>query len=85
MTNDLIRSDPDILGGTPCIVSTRLPVYAVAARVKAGESAASILDGYDDLTDEHVKAAVAYAELHPFFEDPNGRPWRSRPQWQAVE
>jgi uncharacterized protein (DUF433 family) len=85
MTHSLIHSDPDILGGTPCIVSTRLPVYAVAARFKAGESAASILDGYADLTEQHVKAAVEYAELHPFVEDPDGRPWRSRPQRLAAE
>ncbi len=85
MSDDLILSNPDILGGTPCIAGTRLPVYAVAARFKAGESAASILDGYDDLTEEHVRAAVAYAETHPFIEDPDGRPWRSRPQRHAAE
>ncbi len=73
---DLIAIDPDILGGTPCIVTTRLPVYAVAARFRAGETASSILDGYPDLTEAHVRAAVAYADAHPFVEHPDGRPWR---------
>jgi uncharacterized protein (DUF433 family) len=86
MTDDtLIVSDPDILGGTPCIAGTRLPVYAVAARFKAGESAESILDGYDDLTIEHIRAAVAYADAYPFVEDQDGRPWRRRRQQQAAE
>ena len=76
MSNTLIEIDPDILGGTPCIVSTRLDVYSVAARSKGGESAASILDGYPDLTPAHVAAAVAYAAAHPFEEHPEGRPWR---------
>ena len=54
MNDELIVSDPDILGGTPCIVSTRLPVYAVLARFRAGETAAEILDGYPDLSAAHV-------------------------------
>ena len=73
---DLIISDPEILGGTPCIVTTRLPVYAVAARLRAGETAASIFDGYPDLTEEHALAALAYAQAHPFVEHPDARPWR---------
>ena len=76
MLDTLIEIDPDILGGTPCIVSTRLDVYSVAARFNGGETAASILDGYPDLTPEHVAAAVAYAAKHPFEEHPDSRPWR---------
>ena len=76
MRIDLIEIDPDILGGTPCIASTRLDVYSVAARFGVGESATSILDGYPDLTAEHVAAAVAYAAANPFEEHPDGRPWR---------
>ncbi len=60
---DLIAIDPDILGGTPCIVTTRLPVYAVAARFRAGETASSILDGYPDLTEAHVRAALFHDVL----------------------
>jgi uncharacterized protein (DUF433 family) len=85
MTNSLLHCDPEILGRTPCIVGTRLPVYAIAARLRAGETAANILDGYHDLTEEHVKAAVAYAEMHPLVEDPNGRPLRTRPKQHAAE
>ena len=72
----MIYSDPDIRGGTPCIVGTRLDVYSVAARFNAGESAESILDGYPDLTSAHVEAAVVYATAYAFEEDPDGHPWR---------
>jgi uncharacterized protein (DUF433 family) len=72
----LIQIDPDILGGTPCIATTRLDVYSVAARVAAGETPRSILDGYPDLTEAHVREAIAYAKAHPFQEHPEGRPWR---------
>ena len=82
---DYIVSDPDTLGGTPCIVGTRLPVHAVAARYKAGEPAVDIIEGYLDLTIDHVLAAVAYADAHPFVEDPDGRPWRKRDRKEAAE
>jgi uncharacterized protein (DUF433 family) len=85
MADSLIISDPDILGGTPCIAGTRLPVYAIAARCKAGEAPVEIIDGYPDLTIEHVLAAIAYADAHPFAEDPDGRPWRKPRRKEAAE
>ena len=66
------------MGGTPCITGTRLTVYAVAARIRGGESVAHLLDGYADLNEEHVRAAIEYADRVPFEEHPNGRPWRKK-------
>ncbi len=74
--DDIILSDPHILGGTACIRGTRLSVYAIAARYKGGEPVEEILDGYPDLGREAVEAAVRYAEKHPFREHPDARPWR---------
>ena len=85
MPNDLILSDPEIMGGTPCIRGTRLTVYAVAARVRVGESVAELLDGYPpEFTDAHVRAAIEYADRVPFVEHPDGRPWRKTHK-QAAE
>jgi uncharacterized protein (DUF433 family) len=42
--DDLIVSDPEIMGGTPCIEGTRLTVYAVAARIRGGETIAELFD-----------------------------------------
>jgi uncharacterized protein (DUF433 family) len=61
-----------------------MTVYSVAARFKSGETAEEILDGYPDLTPEHVRAAVRYAESHPLVEQPDARPWRSRPSKKVV-
>lgn len=76
MADDLILADPEIMGGTPCIKGTRITVYAVAARIGGGETVAELLDGYPDLDERHVRAAIAYADQVPFVEDLDARPWR---------
>jgi uncharacterized protein (DUF433 family) len=73
-----ILEDPEIMGGTPCIRGTRITVYAVAARLADGETVAELLDGYPDLTQVHVQAALDYAARVPFVEHPDGRPWRKQ-------
>lgn len=78
MTSTYIVSDVEVLGGTPCLRGTRLSVYAVAARFAAGESPASILDGYPDIPLDAVQAAAEYAAANPFREHRDARPWRAR-------
>ena len=86
MTSDFILSDPEIMGGTPCIRGTRLTVYAVAARIRGGETAAELLDGYPpEFTEAHVRAAMEYADSVAFVEDPDGRPWRKAGLRTAAE
>ena len=84
MANDFIHSDPEVMGGTPCIKGTRIPVYAIEARIKGGDSLASVLDDYPYVTAEQVAAALEYAARVPFVEHPDGRPWR-KTQRQAAE
>jgi len=80
MSDDLILSDPEIMGGTPCIKGTRLTVYSVAARIRGGETIAEYIEDYlHYITEEQVLAAIAYADRVPFVEDPGGRPWRKFP------
>lgn len=76
MTDPLILSDPEIMGGTPCIKGTRLTVYAIAARINGGDPVAELLDEYPHLTVEEIDAAIDYVARIPFVEDPDGRPWR---------
>ena len=79
LTDDgFVVSNPAILGGTPCIRGTRMNVYAIAARFKGGETAIEILDGYPDLPEEAVLAAVRYADQFPLVEHPDARPWRKK-------
>ena len=75
--DQLIVSNPEVMGGTPCLKGTRLTVYAVRARIKGGETVAELLAGYPpELTEVHVRAAIDYANRVPFVEAPDSRPWR---------
>lgn len=65
-----VVEDPEILGGTPIIRNTRVPVYDVAASVAAGLPMTRILAAYPGLTAEMAKLAAFYATANP----PRGRP-----------
>jgi uncharacterized protein (DUF433 family) len=65
MTEDTIVSDPEILGGMPVIKSTRVPVYDLAASVRAGILRARILAAYPTIEEHHLDLAVAYAMANP--------------------
>ena len=62
---ELIESSPDILGGTPVIRGTRVPVHDVAAAVSAGILSAEILEDYPVLTVEMIDLASIYAAANP--------------------
>ena len=47
---DLIRSSPDILGGTPVFVGTRVPVQALFDYLKGGETLDEFLDQFPSVT-----------------------------------
>jgi uncharacterized protein (DUF433 family) len=69
-----VTEDPDILGGTPVVKGTRVPVYDVAASAAAGVARSRIKDAYPSLTDEHIELAILYAKATP----PRGRPRQAR-------
>lgn len=69
---ELVVEDPEILGGTPVIRGTRVPVYDVAASLVAGLSVPEILEGYPSLDEEKVELAAIFAEATP----QRGRPRR---------
>jgi uncharacterized protein (DUF433 family) len=60
-----VVSDPEILGGTPVVRGTRVPVYDVAASVAAGISIERILTAYPSLNREQVDTAALYAKANP--------------------
>jgi uncharacterized protein (DUF433 family) len=65
MVEDAIVSDPEILDGMPVIKGTRVPVYDLAASVKAGIPRERILAAYPTIKEHHLDLAVAYAEANP--------------------
>jgi uncharacterized protein (DUF433 family) len=61
----LVIEDPDILGGTPVIRNTRIPVYDVAASVAKGLPMNRILAAYPGLTAEMANLGALYATANP--------------------
>lgn len=73
-----IESNSAVMGGTPVIKGTRMPVYAVAGRIDHGETVEDIHRDNPDLKREAIEAALAYARANPFVGRPGGKPWRQR-------
>jgi len=56
-----ITIDPSIFGGKPIIRGRRLAVEHVLGMLATGDSPQTILEGYDWLEPEDVRACIAYA------------------------
>lgn len=55
-----ITIDLNICHGKPCIRGLRYPVEALLELINSGMSFSEILDDYEDLETEDLKAALAY-------------------------
>ena len=60
-----IESTPEILGGEPCIIRTRIPVWVLVRARQLGASEPDILRSYPSLRAEDLIHAWAYYEAHP--------------------
>ena len=56
-----IVSDPKVLGGEPYIRGTRIHVAVVLDSLAEGLTPTEIIDHYPPLTEDDVRASVAYA------------------------
>lgn len=70
-----IELNPEIRRGEPVISGTRLPVRAVAERVKGGETIDDLIEDYPKTPRRAFEAALIYAQTHPRRGRP-ARPWR---------
>lgn len=59
---DRIVVDPEILVGKPVIAGTRIPVSLVLNLLAHGYTIDRIREAYPVLSEEDIKAAIAYAE-----------------------
>ena len=57
----VVHSDPDILGGTPVFVGTRVPVQNLIDCLEAGDSLDEFLDSFPTVTREQAVAALEIA------------------------
>jgi uncharacterized protein (DUF433 family) len=61
-TSLVVHSDPDILGGTPVFVGTRVPVRTLLDYLEAGDSLHDFLDDFPSVTREQAVAALEIAK-----------------------
>ena len=57
--SDIVRSDPEILGGTPVFVGTRVPVQSLFDYLEGGDTLGEFLAQFPSVSREQ---AVAYLE-----------------------
>jgi uncharacterized protein (DUF433 family) len=60
----VVHSDPEILGGTPVFVGTRVPVQALLDYIEGGHSLAEFLDDFPSVSREIALAALEQAKAH---------------------
>ena len=58
--HDIITSEPGKRGGKPCIRGMRITVYDVLEYLASGMSEQEILDDFPDLTQEDIRACLAF-------------------------
>lgn len=61
-TSRIIQSDPDILGGTPVFVGTRVPVKTLLDYLEAGDSLEVFLDHFPSVSRQQAIAALELAK-----------------------
>ena len=59
-----IESNPDVVGGDPCIVRTRIPVWLLEQARRLGATEADLLADYPSLRAEDLVNAWAYVRGH---------------------
>lgn len=59
-----IESRPEVCGGEPCIVRTRIPVWVLVRTRQLGASEADLLRSYPTLRAEDLANAWAYFRTH---------------------
>lgn len=60
----VVHSDPDILGGTPVFVGTRVPVQALIDYIEGGHTLEKFLDDFPTVPRELAIAALEQAKRH---------------------
>lgn len=61
MSHIRIVADPAVMMGKPCIKGTRITVELILRKLSAGRSFVDIIDAYPQLSDDDLRAALAFA------------------------
>lgn len=58
LTTPIVHSDPDILGGTPVFIGTRVPIKTLFDYLEAGDSVDEFLDHFPSVRREQAISAI---------------------------
>ena len=61
MPHARIAADPAVMMGKPCIKGTRITVELILRKLSASRSFTDLLEAYPQLTEEDLRAALAFA------------------------
>jgi uncharacterized protein (DUF433 family) len=61
MSNAVVTSSADIMGGTPVFPGTRVPVQTLLDYIEAGDSIDAFLEGFPTVTRSQVVAFLEHA------------------------
>ena len=61
MRHPRIKADLLVMMGKPCISGTRITVELILRKLGAGRTFAELLEAYPSLTDDDLRAALAFA------------------------
>ena len=61
MPKELIHADPEIMMGNLVVKGTRITVELILEKLAAGESVEDLLSAHPRLTEEGIRAALAFA------------------------
>lgn len=77
---EMVSIDPEVLDGTPCFASTRIPVHDVADMLANGDTPAALLQAYPAIDERRIRLASVYAAAYPRRGRPkHGPAWRGSP------
>ena len=62
--SSVVHSDPEILGGIPVFVGTRVPIQALIDYIEGGHALEQFLDDFPTVTRELAIAALEQAKAH---------------------
>ncbi len=61
MQRNLIQSDPAVMMEKPVIAGTRITVESILEKLAAGESVKQLIEEHPRLSEEKIRAALAFA------------------------
>lgn len=62
--SSVVHSDPEVMGGTPVFVGTRVPVQALIDYIEGGHSLEEFLNDFPTVTRELALGALEQAKAH---------------------